>query len=177
MAFDASRLVSVPHDANSLLCSCSVQCTHCPSENTEKSWELCLKMQHNWAAFQTTSPPRAESAYGAWSQMMHSLQHILSVTLRAFLNFESVHGTADFVIALSPLRCSFLDKSLLLLWPHVSYRPVISTQTAASFLYAKLLLLFMSFVLTAAVKGHQEDYRIAFNQCAWWKHVQISHLL
>lgn len=98
--------------------------------------------------------------------MMHSLLHILYVTLRAFLNFESVHGTADFVIALlSPLLCSFLEKSLLLLWPNVSYRPVTSTQMAASFFVHQTLVVVvqanrLSFVLTAAVKGHQEDYRL-----------------
>lgn len=102
---------------------------------------------------------------------MHSLQHILSVTLRAFLNFESIHGTADFVIALSPPPCSFLEKSLLLLWPNVSCRPVISTQMAACFFVHQTPVVvvvvqanLMSFVLTAAVKGHQEDHRIAFNQ-------------
>ena len=79
------KAVSVPHDTHSLLCSGSVQCTYCLRENAEKSWELWVKMQYNWAAFQTTSLP--ESAYGAWSEMMHSLQHSLSVALRAFLNF------------------------------------------------------------------------------------------
>lgn len=110
--------------------------------------------------------------------MMHSLQHILCVALRAFLNCESAHGTADLVIALSPPRCSFLEISLLLLCvlqarhQHAHRGQLFGHQTPVV-VQANL----MSFVLTAAVKGHQEEYRIIFNSRAWWKRIPIGQLL
>lgn len=129
--------MSVPHDTHSLLCSCSVQYTHCVRENAEKSWELCVKRQHNRMPFQNTS----ESAHGAWSQMMHSLQHSLSVMFRTFLNFELIHRTADFAFPLSSALCSFLEKTILLFCSNTSYWPVINTQSAVRFLNTKLPLL------------------------------------
>lgn len=98
--------------------------------------------------------------------------------VKSFLEFlRRPCGTADFVIALSSPPCSFLEKSLLLLWGSVSYWPVISTQTAAEFFVHQTPVVvhadLMSFVLTVAVKGHQEDHRIAFNQCANWSAIVI----
>lgn len=159
------KAVSVPHDTHDLLCSGCLQCTHCPRENTEEPLELCVKLQHNWAVFQTTPPPTpphphthttiittTTSRKRIWC--MKSNDAVLAANfdqnVKSVLEFfESTCGTADFVVALSPPPLPptatvlfFLAESLLLLWPNMSYRPVIGTQMAVSaFFYTKLLLL------------------------------------
>ncbi len=104
-------------------------------------------------------PP--ESAYGAWSQMKHSLPHILSVlTLRAFLNFWVCpwnswfcHCIVTTAVQFSREVPSFVVTQCVLLASHQHTHSSQFFVHQTPVVHADL----MSFVLTVAAKGHQGD--------------------
>lgn len=110
-----------------------------------------------------------------WTWKLDDVFSIFSHNNKFGWIFLSACRTADFVVALLPEPCSFLEKNLLL-WASVSYWPVISTPTAAPpqthVLHADVMTFCVS-VLWKVTRKTIELHSIS-NLCAQRQHINRS---